>query len=90
VTVLARADALVCQPEASGAGGESEQIRGNRPGGAGNVALNIRHWVRRPGWWASPAMDEAAVSLKQRLNAAGVYWHFQAHAARPPLPNYGS
>lgn len=57
----------------------------DRPGGAGNVALNISA-LGAPAWLVGvTGDDEAALSLKQRLNAAGVFCDFQAHAARPTI-----
>jgi D-beta-D-heptose 7-phosphate kinase/D-beta-D-heptose 1-phosphate adenosyltransferase len=57
----------------------------DRPGGAGNVALNIAA-LGAPAWLVGvTGEDEAAVSLRQRLNAAGVYCDFQAHADRPTI-----
>ena len=58
-----------------------EQIE-DRPGGAGNVALNIAA-LGAPAWLVGvTGDDEAGVSLKQRLNAAGVYCAFQVHAGK--------
>ncbi|MEH6668906.1 bifunctional D-glycero-beta-D-manno-heptose-7-phosphate kinase/D-glycero-beta-D-manno-heptose 1-phosphate adenylyltransferase HldE [Halopseudomonas sp.] len=57
----------------------------DRPGGAGNVALNIAA-LGAPAWLVGvTGEDEAALSLRQRLNAAGVYCDFQAHADRPTI-----
>jgi D-beta-D-heptose 7-phosphate kinase/D-beta-D-heptose 1-phosphate adenosyltransferase len=57
----------------------------DRPGGAGNVALNIAA-LGAPAWLVGvTGDDEAALSLRQRLNAAGVYCDFQAHADRPTI-----
>ena len=61
-----------------------EQIE-DRPGGAGNVALNIAA-LGAPAWLVGvTGEDEAALSLRQRLNAAGVYCDFQTHADRPTI-----
>ncbi len=61
-----------------------EQIE-DRPGGAGNVALNIAA-LGAPAWLVGvTGEDEAALSLRQRLNAAGVYCDFQAHSDRPTI-----
>ncbi|SDR80510.1 D-alpha,beta-D-heptose 7-phosphate 1-kinase /D-beta-D-heptose 1-phosphate adenylyltransferase [Halopseudomonas xinjiangensis] len=57
----------------------------DRPGGAGNVALNISA-LGAPAWLVGvTGDDEAALSLKQRLNAAGVFCDFQAHSDRPTI-----
>ncbi len=57
----------------------------DRPGGAGNVALNISA-LGAPAWLVGvTGDDEAALSLKQRLNAAGVFCEFQAHSDRPTI-----
>lgn len=57
----------------------------DRPGGAGNVALNISA-LGAPAWLVGvTGDDEAALSLRQRLNAAGVFCDFQAHADRPTI-----
>ena len=57
----------------------------DRPGGAGNVALNIAA-LGAPAWLVGvTGEDEAAVSLRQTLNAAGVYCDFQAHASSPTI-----
>lgn len=57
----------------------------DRPGGAGNVALNIAA-LGAPAWLVGvTGEDEAAVSLRQTLNAAGVYCDFQAHQSRPTI-----
>ncbi|UAW99101.1 bifunctional D-glycero-beta-D-manno-heptose-7-phosphate kinase/D-glycero-beta-D-manno-heptose 1-phosphate adenylyltransferase HldE [Halopseudomonas nanhaiensis] len=57
----------------------------DRPGGAGNVALNISA-LGAPAWLVGvTGDDEAALSLKQRLNAAGVFCDFQAHTDRPTI-----
>lgn len=57
----------------------------DRPGGAGNVALNIAA-LGAPAWLVGvTGDDEAALSLRQRLNAAGVYCDFQAHAEQPTI-----
>lgn len=57
----------------------------DRPGGAGNVALNISA-LGAPAWLVGvTGDDEAALSLKQRLNAAGVFCDFQSHASRPTI-----
>ncbi|PKM31916.1 MAG: bifunctional heptose 7-phosphate kinase/heptose 1-phosphate adenyltransferase [Gammaproteobacteria bacterium HGW-Gammaproteobacteria-11] len=61
-----------------------EQIE-DRPGGAGNVALNIAA-LGAPAWLVGvTGDDEAALSLQQRLNAAGVYCAFQAHPEQPTI-----
>ncbi|SDS66421.1 D-alpha,beta-D-heptose 7-phosphate 1-kinase /D-beta-D-heptose 1-phosphate adenylyltransferase [Halopseudomonas litoralis] len=57
----------------------------DRPGGAGNVALNIAA-LGAPAWLVGvTGADEAADSLQQRLNAAGVYCAFQAHPEQPTI-----
>ncbi|MFN3579920.1 MAG: bifunctional D-glycero-beta-D-manno-heptose-7-phosphate kinase/D-glycero-beta-D-manno-heptose 1-phosphate adenylyltransferase HldE [Pseudomonas sp.] len=57
----------------------------DRPGGAGNVALNIAA-LGAPAWLVGvTGDDEAALSLRQRLNAAGVFCDFQAHPQRPTI-----
>lgn len=57
----------------------------DRPGGAGNVALNIAA-LGAPAWLVGvTGDDEAALSLRQRLTAAGVYCDFQAHPERPTI-----
>lgn len=57
----------------------------DRPGGAGNVALNIAA-LGAPAWLVGvTGADEAADTLKQSLNAAGVYCDFQAHAEQPTV-----
>lgn len=57
----------------------------DRPGGAGNVALNIAA-LGAPAWLVGvTGDDEAALSLRQRLNAAGVYCDFQAHPELPTI-----
>jgi D-beta-D-heptose 7-phosphate kinase / D-beta-D-heptose 1-phosphate adenosyltransferase len=57
----------------------------DRPGGAGNVALNIAA-LGAPAWLVGvTGDDEAATSLRQRLNAAGVYCDFQTDAQRPTI-----
>ncbi|WP_304640391.1 bifunctional D-glycero-beta-D-manno-heptose-7-phosphate kinase/D-glycero-beta-D-manno-heptose 1-phosphate adenylyltransferase HldE [Pseudomonas sp.] len=57
----------------------------DRPGGAGNVALNIAA-LGAPAWLVGvTGDDEAALSLRQRLNAAGVYCDFQTHAEHPTI-----
>lgn len=61
-----------------------EQIE-DRPGGAGNVALNISA-LGAPAWLVGvTGDDEAALSLRQRLNAAGVFCDFQTHADKPTI-----
>lgn len=61
-----------------------EQIE-DRPGGAGNVALNIAA-LGAPAWLVGvTGDDEAGLSLKQRLNAAGVYCAFQAHPGQTTI-----
>ena len=57
----------------------------DRPGGAGNVALNISA-LGAPAWLVGvTGDDEAALSLTQRLNAAGVVCDFQKHSDRPTI-----
>ncbi|HIQ53390.1 MAG TPA: D-glycero-beta-D-manno-heptose-7-phosphate kinase, partial [Pseudomonas pachastrellae] len=57
----------------------------DRPGGAGNVALNIAA-LGAPAWLVGvTGKDEAAHSLQQRLNAAGVYCDFQQHESQPTI-----
>ena len=57
----------------------------DRPGGAGNVALNIAA-LGAPAWLVGvTGEDEAAEILRRRLNAAGVYCAFQAHPAQPTI-----
>lgn len=57
----------------------------DRPGGAGNVALNIAA-LGAPAWLVGvTGADEAAASLRQRLEAAGVYCAFQQHAGQPTI-----
>jgi len=53
--------------ESTGAGGESGADRGPSGGTGKTSRLILRHWCRRPGWWASTGDDEAPWSLKQRL-----------------------
>ncbi|HDZ57055.1 MAG TPA: bifunctional D-glycero-beta-D-manno-heptose-7-phosphate kinase/D-glycero-beta-D-manno-heptose 1-phosphate adenylyltransferase HldE [Pseudomonas xinjiangensis] len=61
-----------------------EQIE-DRPGGAGNVALNIAA-LGAPAWLVGvTGDDEAALSLRQRLNAAGVFCDFQTHPEQPTI-----
>lgn len=61
-----------------------EQIE-DRPGGAGNVALNISA-LGAPAWLVGvTGKDEAAESLQQRLNAAGVYCDFQQCEGQPTI-----
>ena len=55
----------------------------DRPGGAGNVALNIAS-LGAPAWLiAATGQDEAADALQTRLEAAGVYCDF---ARMPEVP----
>src|SRR5690606_2080657 len=57
----------------------------DRPGGAGNVALNIAA-LGAPAWLVGvTGEDEAAEILRRRLNAAGVYCEFQQHAEQPTI-----
>lgn len=57
----------------------------DRPGGAGNVALNIAA-LGAPAWLVGvTGEDEAAEILQRRLNAAGVYCAFQAHPEQPTI-----
>jgi len=57
----------------------------DRPGGAGNVALNIAA-LGAPAWLVGvTGEDEAAEILRRRLNAAGVYCAFQSHAQQPTI-----
>lgn len=61
-----------------------EQIE-DRPGGAGNVALNIAA-LGAPAWLVGvTGADEAADTLRTRLEAAGVYCDFQAQADQPTI-----
>ncbi|MCL5042455.1 MAG: bifunctional D-glycero-beta-D-manno-heptose-7-phosphate kinase/D-glycero-beta-D-manno-heptose 1-phosphate adenylyltransferase HldE [Gammaproteobacteria bacterium] len=61
-----------------------EQIE-DRPGGAGNVALNIAA-LGAPAWLVGvTGADEAADTLRTRLEAAGVYCDFQALADQPTI-----
>lgn len=71
-------------PEAPVSVVKVDQIE-DRPGGAGNVALNIAA-LGAPAWLVGvTGDDEAALSLRQRLNAAGVYCDFQTHAEHPTI-----
>ncbi len=57
----------------------------DRPGGAGNVALNIAA-LGAPAWLVGvTGDDEAAAKLSQRLEAAGVYCAFQKHPEQPTI-----
>lgn len=57
----------------------------DRPGGAGNVALNIAA-LGAPAWLVGvTGADEAAASLRQRLEAAGVYCAFQQRPEQPTI-----
>lgn len=57
----------------------------DRPGGAGNVALNIAA-LGAPAWLVGvTGEDEAAEILQRRLNAAGVYCAFQGHPEQPTI-----
>ncbi len=59
--------------------------REDRPGGAGNVALNIAA-LGAPAWLVGvTGADEAAESMQRRLEAAGVYCSFQQHAGQPTI-----
>lgn len=61
-----------------------EQIE-DRPGGAANVALNIAA-LGAPAWLVGvTGQDEAADSLGERLQAAGVDARFQRIAAQPTI-----
>ena len=61
-----------------------EQIE-DRPGGAANVALNIAA-LGAPAWLVGvTGQDEAADSLAERLQAAGVDARFQRIAAQPTI-----
>ncbi|MBV2133599.1 bifunctional D-glycero-beta-D-manno-heptose-7-phosphate kinase/D-glycero-beta-D-manno-heptose 1-phosphate adenylyltransferase HldE [Pseudomonas sp. MAP12] len=61
-----------------------EQIE-DRPGGAANVALNIAA-LGAPAWLVGvTGQDEAAASLAERLQAAGVSAHFQHIASQPTI-----
>lgn len=61
-----------------------EQIE-DRPGGAANVALNIAA-LGAPAWLVGvTGCDEAADSLSERLQAAGVDARFQRIAAQPTI-----
>lgn len=57
----------------------------DRPGGAGNVALNIAS-LGAPAWLiAATGNDEAADSLQTRLEAAGVYCDFARMSDAPTI-----
>lgn len=57
----------------------------DRPGGAGNVALNIAA-LGAPAWLVGvTGDDEASAKLSQRLEAAGVYCAFQKHPEQPTI-----
>lgn len=57
----------------------------DRPGGAGNVALNVAA-LGAPAWLVGvTGEDEAADILQRGLNAAGVYCAFQSHAEQPTI-----
>lgn len=57
----------------------------DRPGGAANVALNIAA-LGAPAWLVGvTGQDEAADSLAERLQAAGVDAHFQRIASQPTI-----
>jgi len=56
-----------------------------RPGGAGNVALNIAALGGRPTLLGLVGQDEAARSLEDRLAAAGVDHRLLAAAERPTI-----
>ncbi|MCQ4346301.1 bifunctional D-glycero-beta-D-manno-heptose-7-phosphate kinase/D-glycero-beta-D-manno-heptose 1-phosphate adenylyltransferase HldE [Pseudomonas stutzeri] len=61
-----------------------EQIE-DRPGGAANVALNIAA-LGAPAWLVGvTGQDEAADSLAERLQAAGVAAYFQRIAGQPTI-----
>lgn len=61
-----------------------EQLE-DRPGGAANVALNIAA-LGAPAWLVGvTGQDEAADSLAERLQAAGVAAHFQRLPAQPTI-----
>ena len=61
--------------------GESEE----RPGGAGNVALNISALGGRADVLGLTGDDEAAHALAQRLEGAGVECHFEKVAGQPTV-----
>ncbi|WP_184680081.1 bifunctional D-glycero-beta-D-manno-heptose-7-phosphate kinase/D-glycero-beta-D-manno-heptose 1-phosphate adenylyltransferase HldE [Pseudomonas fluvialis] len=61
-----------------------EQIE-DRPGGAANVALNIAALGAPAVLVGVTGADEAAVSLRDSLAAAGVQAHFQQIAAQPTI-----
>jgi len=61
--------------------GESEE----RPGGAGNVALNIAALGGHADVLGLTGDDEAAQALGQRLEAAGVQCHFETVAGQPTV-----
>lgn len=56
-----------------------------RPGGAGNVALNIAALGGRVSLVGVVGADPAAVLLKSRLNAAGIFSDFQVSSSKPTI-----
>lgn len=61
------------------------QEREERPGGAANVALNIRALECQARLLGVTGDDEAAQTLQQQLQARGVECHFQRLAAIPTI-----
>ena len=61
--------------------GDSEE----RPGGAGNVALNIVSLGGRSSLMGLVGADEAAGALARRLEEAGVHCHFEAVPGMPTV-----
>lgn len=61
-----------------------EQIE-DRPGGAANVALNIAALGARSWLVGVTGQDEAAATLAERLEAAGVQAYFQRQAHQPTI-----
>ena len=65
-----------------------EQVE-DRPGGAGNVALNIAALGAGARLIAVTGKDEAAQSLTSRLNAAGLAWDFTQSDESPTITKMG-
>ena len=61
--------------------GESEE----RPGGAGNVALNIASLGGQAELLGLTGLDEAAEALARRLESAGVHCHFETVPGMPTV-----
>lgn len=57
----------------------------DRPGGAGNVALNIAALGSGASLISVVGQDEAADSLRSRLEAVGIHTDFQASADKPTI-----